>query len=365
MAAHRVEQGDGTSSRCRTVSKRGCCLMAQSDARSKIFVARYLALHGVKYLRSSVASFVKVFIGRKAYFTPSDLWFRSFVCQLLGIRKIREITQWVDGHTGASGQALMVMYAIIFARACGLTYVHAQFSEIDHADRPMDQWASAWETHFNLGVGEVVADKNDAGLLNFCRIPNELMCYYGYSGLEELASAFHATIPEFRRKYYLNKFPRSNEVIMVCIHLRRGDVTKEWYPEIWTSAAIISSTVSKIKHILDVRSLKYRICIFSQGDRSEFVELQSLGVELFLDIDAISTMREPVEADVLVMANSALSWLAALIADGIKISDPNIFGSLKDWIVRRPDGDFDGPAFEHQLQLLIDARQSSGSSMPE
>jgi hypothetical protein len=47
------------------------------------------------------------------------------------------------------------MWAINFARICGLTYVHTPFNRIWHADRPMREWVDAWEAHFNLGLGEV------------------------------------------------------------------------------------------------------------------------------------------------------------------------------------------------------------------
>jgi len=51
---------------------------------------------------------------------------------------------------GAGYQALMKMYAINFVRAFGLTYVHTPFSQFFHADRPVQEYADAWEAQFNL-----------------------------------------------------------------------------------------------------------------------------------------------------------------------------------------------------------------------
>jgi hypothetical protein len=47
-----------------------------------------------------------------------------------------------------------------------------------------------------------------------------------------------------------------------------------------------------------------------------------LDAELFLDADAIWTMLEMIEADVLIMAKGSFSYVAALISDGIKLCEP-------------------------------------------
>ena len=57
-----------------------------------------------------------------------------------------------DPPQGAAAQALIRMNAIAFARTSGFDYVHTPFSEIAHADRPIGEWVSAWESLFNLGA---------------------------------------------------------------------------------------------------------------------------------------------------------------------------------------------------------------------
>jgi hypothetical protein len=46
------------------------------------------------------------------------------------------------------------------------------------------------------------------------------------------------------------------------------------------------------------------------------------GVEFFLDTDAVWTMEELIEADILIMAKGYFSYYAGLICDGIKIFEP-------------------------------------------
>jgi hypothetical protein len=103
----------------------------------------------------------------------------------------------------------MVMNAINFARAFDLTYVHSPFTIIQHAERPMEKWVAAWEALFNLGAGEAVCDIHMLDAVNFSYNFNDLdRCFGWRSRGDELAHRFKAIIPEFRRKYYLNKSPR-------------------------------------------------------------------------------------------------------------------------------------------------------------
>src|SRR5262249_52710933 len=136
---------------------------------------------------------------------------------------------------------------------------------------------------------------------------------FGYGNLHRV---FNITAKQFREKYYFNKAPRVNPCLIVGVHVRRGDVSKRNNPEMWTELTHISTTISRIIHVLDKRTLKYRIRLLSDGNYFEFRELESLGVELHLNADPLWTMRELIEADILVMAKSTFSYIAAIISDG-------------------------------------------------
>ena len=96
---------------------------------------------------------VKVLVGRRTLFDEHGLFLRQYLLHVTGFRAIRNITCTGLRSEGPGSQALMVMNAINFPRSFGLTYVHTPFSHIQHADRPIEEWVTAWEGLFNLGAG--------------------------------------------------------------------------------------------------------------------------------------------------------------------------------------------------------------------
>jgi hypothetical protein len=318
-----------------------------------VYLAKFLSESFGRYLKSCVKNCVKIAIGRKIYFTPQDVFFRSYLFQLIGREAIRKITCSGFAGEGAGSQAFMIINTITFAQVCGLKYLHTPFAKIAHADRPMEQWAAVWEAQFNFGAGEMAAN-HECEVIDFAYNHINLMrCF----GIDELTSALPQTLPELRRKYYLNKSPRSSDVVTVCIHIRRGDVG-EADQDMWTSTKVIARTILKIKSIFEARSLPFSMRAFSQGKHDEFSELTALGVELCLDVDAVWTMQELIEADVLIMAKSSFSYVAALMSEGIILAEPRNYTPLDNWLVRGPNGEFDEQSFDGQLQLLIQSKPS-------
>ena len=267
-------------------------------------------------------------------------------------------------------QALMVMNAINFARSFGLTYLHLPFIVIRHAERPIEEWAAAWEALFNLGAGEAACDGERHDVVNFCYGFTELGLCFGWRRRgNELADAFKALIPEFRRRYYLNKSARTRAELMVAVHVRRGDVSSD-NSDYFTDNETILRTMAAVKSILDTRRLKYRICLYSPGTSADFEQLSLPGVELFLDVDAVWTMQELIEADILIVAKGCFSFCAALISDGIKIFEPvSLSGDdflpswkwrsvplTESWVPCREDGSFDCEAFERQLGTVFQTK---------
>jgi hypothetical protein len=273
---------------------------------------------------------------------------------------------------GAGSQAFQIMRAINFARASGLVYLHSPFTHIAHGDRPMQEWVAAWEKVFNFGAYELPFDGSERGVINYGYriLPESDRCFgWRYRG-DELENRFIALIPEFRAKYYSNKSPRTTKHVTVRVHIRRGDVSAEVARDMFTSTAVVARTVRGVKSSLDSLGLPYSISAHSQGNRADFEDLHALGVELFLDSDAIWTMQELIEADVLIMARSSFSHYAGLVSDGIKIYDgSNAWAFLPptgDWIPCDGDGAFDPAVFERQLTLLLQAKEkamTTGSSL--
>jgi hypothetical protein len=346
----------------------GQCLLVRAKASAimgellqlKLYMLRFILVAGMGYTRNCLANIIKKIIGMNIYFNPSELFLRDYIRSLLGLGSRPRITTPALhrlGPDGAGAQARLVMCAINFARTFNLPYVHTPFCEISHADRPMQLWVKAWNEEFNLGAGEISAECSHNDCVDFL---GDLGSFVSCFGFRNLHAVFNITSKEFRKKYYLNKAPKLNSSLIVAIHMRRGDAVTHW-----SHVKDTYVTVRKIIDVMDTMTLTYNIQLFSEGSVSEFSELEPLGVKLYLNADAIWTMRELIEADILVMAKSCFSYVAAIISDGIKIYEPFVScPPLKDWLVRQPEGDFDEHLFKDKLEAMIHSRNAWNGVTP-
>ena len=65
-----------------------------------------------------------------------------------------------------------------------------------------------------------------------------------------------------------------------------------------------------------------------------------------------------VEADVLVMAKSSFSYIAAILNAGVKIYEPNFDPPQSTWVVRSRDGSFDKLRLRERLDAYLGADRS-------
>jgi hypothetical protein len=349
----------------------------------RLLLLRYLTVEGCRYIWLSIKNCVKRLQGSAPPLEERYVFFRQYILHLAHIRRIQGITSTATAYAGAGRHALLMMNAINFARASGILYLHTPFPKINHADRPMLEWTLAWEKFFNLGAGEIPCGDRRDDVANFGLVhPRIRLCLGKDCPEERLAHDFKAMIPEFRAKYYANKSPRTTNHVTVAVHVRRGDVSAEASNHLFTTIEAVSETIREVKSSLDSRGLPYSISVYSQGESADFAGLHAPGVEFFLDSDAIWTMQELIEADVLIMAKGGFSCYAGIISDGIKLFDPGamtflIVGYLPsydwrnlsqadDWVPCGADGTFDRTAFDCQLTLLLQAKEkakTTGSSL--
>jgi hypothetical protein len=236
----------------------------------------------------------------------------------------------------------------------------------------MQEWVAAWEAVFNFGAGERPFDCQTSGVINNdYPISADLdLCFGWRDGRDQLQEQFQALIPEFRRRYYLNKSPRATDEITVAVHIRRGDISTEYGINRYTTTERVLQITGAVKAILDAHAVPASIRIYSQGDEKDFAELLPLDAEQFLNADPVWTLQELVEADILVAAKSCFSHYAGFMSDGIKIFEPPwkwVFApATDDWIPCEQDGLFDPAAFERQLTLLLQAKdkaKTTGSAL--
>jgi hypothetical protein len=316
---------------------------------------------------------IKFIIGRDSTFDETGLFLRQYLLHVTGIRPIRKITCTGLASEGAGSQALMIMNAIIFSRSYGFEYVHTPFHFIQHAEQPMAEWVAAWESLFNLGVGESPCNGERRDAVDFCYNFTGLgQCFGSRWRSDELTDGFRAMIPELRRKYHVNKCPgttgKSNQ-LTVAVHIRRGDVCADDL-DYFTSNDAILRTITTVQSVLNARNIQYKIVVHSQGSTADFADLSQLGVELSLNVDAVWTIQELIKSDILIMAKGCFSYCAGLISCGIKIFEPDplpddtdlpswkwrALAPEENWIACKADGSFDPRVLEHQLVLFTQAQ---------
>ena len=298
---------------------------------------------------------------------------------LAGLRRVNSIT-CASGEPGEGpgGQAFGQMAVVNFARASGLCYVHSPFIVLAGADRSMQDWIATWESVFNLGVNEAYRNPCSRGSVN-CAHNTDIDLCFGWGGrTDELVASFKTLIPEFRSKYYMNKSPRVHDGVIFGVNVRRCEVSAEQHAYMYTATEKIIRIVKRVKSELDLQGIRYRLCVYGQGDSAEFSELEDLGAEFFLNADAVWTMHKLVEADVLIVAKSNFSYYAGMISDGIKVFEPcafprlgdgipgqppawgwSLFAELDGWLPCAEDGSIDRAAFEECVTRLLERRTAA------
>ncbi len=275
---------------------------------------------------------------------------------------------------GAGAQGLSQVSAIAYASVLGLEYIHSPFRFVCHVEGPPVQWAQSWETNFNFGDGYRSIDT--CGLPVFplgdflkdrslwkkdCVV--QLIHYQHWTNSNTWAYA--AVAPSLRASYYRKNLRKPNEKLVVAVHVRRGDVSASRFAHThYTPNPPIVAALRRIIAILRQRGEEPSIQIHSQGKLEDFPEFLDLDAEFHLNRPAIFSFNQLVEADILIMARSAFSFLAGILSDGLKLYDPFQEQPLPDWIVRDRVGNFDELAFNEQLAPLrtLDNKAIANSS---
>ncbi len=323
------------------------------------YVIRMLGALGLRIVKACAGALM----GRAGLSDEIHFVIRHPVWRMVGPAAARSISCQGLPEEGAGSQALMYISTITFARGAGLTYLHQPFRQISHSDRPMQEWTTAWESMFNFGMGEAQWAPTVDRLLMYN--PYE---YSGWLGGSHRNAHFDACLlkllPELRGKYRsANSARRQCSQLVIAVHVRRGDVSQTRNDFLYTGVAAVLRTCELLHEVLERRGLKHCFRIFSEAAPEELAALLVLKPELMVDVDSLSTFRQLVDADVLVMAKGAFSYVGGMLSEGIKLFDP-YYRPLPDWIGRAPDGSFSVSEFERQLVALLASRPRQNERIP-
>ena len=257
-------------------------------------------------------------------------------------------------NDGAGSQAEARMSAICFAHTLNLEYIHTPFTSIEHAETEMDDWVKQWEGYFNLGHGAQCADGLSIVPLKSIfrtprRLPPDTVCstHHYLHWCRQNPEAWERARPRLRHAYWANKTEKA-QPFTVAVHVRRGDrhtATSVFVPSLQFLTAYLSKQVDDL-----------RICVHSQGDASSFANFGQFDCTLCLNEPAITTHRQLVSADILLISAGAFSYTAGVLNAGLVLSGPQKYGALPSWSTRQSDGQFDMPQLRHSVERLLQRR---------
>lgn len=275
---------------------------------------------------------------------------------------------------GMGAQVLAVYSAMVYAKAINIQYMHIRLKKVDHNDKKNPHYEKEIEEYFSLGSNEThidniniqeynVIDLNSVkGILrylvfNFLFKPDTQVVFqsehfHNYSNW--LPEKYNLIKEELRNKFFATpkNYPlhKSGVALSLAIHIRRGDVSKD-YKDRYTSNSEIRIKLNALIKILNNNSIPFIIHVYSEGEEKDFIELSDIAV-LHLNDDVFETFYNLVEADILFMAKSAFSFIAALLSKGLIIYDPFWHKPMKQWFIYQ-NGVFSKNKFQTALKEIL------------
>ncbi len=269
-------------------------------------------------------------------------------------------------NDGVGAQIQGVLSTLLFCNDMGIRYVHSPFAEIAH--RPLNEpsWEKDWETFFNLGQGELQMDDLTSLNLPIVKIedreklpqekePNTLFVVpHCHHYADTVPDNYLKLKDQFLEKYHSNpkgKYTSANQPdkINIAVHIRRGDVSPEKYPNRYTENGFIAQLLTDIQSILVDFGIAIAINIFSQGRIEDFQELKGEQVNFYLDHCLFSTFHSMVAADILITGKSSFSYTAALFSSGTIVYEPFWHQPQQDWFTANKLAPFDAKNFKSKV----------------
>ena len=304
---------------------------------------------------------------------------RTFYVEQL-VRKLRSgelgrnIRITAAGKTdGAGAQAQAIISGIVFASAFGLDYLHSPFRSIEHAEGPMDEWVSAWETTFNFGAGHQLLEASGLPVMplgdflkhrSLWREDFAVVMPHYLHWCNRNTAAYETVLPLIRRNYYRDGAPRLSPDLVIGVHLRRGDVSATkvagaYTPNHWSPPPCAASS-----NFCRIEASLSRSGFFRRGRPRISVNSPRLGpssISTGWHFGPFANSSKPMFSSWR-RVRSAM-WRASF-ATGSRLYEPYHERPLPHWLARDEDGGFDEIELCRQLNLVLEVKCGGAEQGP-
>lgn len=287
---------------------------------------------------------------------------------------------------GLGAQAIRIMSVIAYCRARGITYVHQPFDRVWGAPAGDAHYIARCEDFLGLGLSEIRL--SDMALppqtaMSACEEPHVFDGKNVFIGIVSTVpfisrepTKFLGGVPIFRQRFGFDRRLRAprdtpSGAVRIAAHIRRGDVSLARYAGRYTENDVYVTAFRRIRDLLSPLGLAPRFEVYSQGTVEDFAEFAEFDAELRIDTPLFEDVDRMATADVLLVAKSALSYVAAIYSTGVKLFQPFWVEPLPGWIAYGPDVEFDAEAFlrifeanaaERAIRALL--RMPAGAASP-
>jgi hypothetical protein len=224
----------------------------------------------------------------------------------------------IAGKTDGFGSQLQACFSLIaYCHFKEYEYIHTTFQKMHHNDEKLQNFPELMSNFVNLD--NLFRNKNtlssfEESILQKAKegdIVHGSYCpeyFYNDTVLNKLRICYYSSSkPDLTSIYNLDKFN-------VAIHIRRGDVSEQRYPNRFISNQTYINLLSAYEFPENTQ-----LHIFSEGVSTDFQSIidRFPDIKLHLSINIENTFHSLVKADLLILSKSSFSYCAALLNNNI------------------------------------------------
>lgn len=247
---------------------------------------------------------------------------------------------------GGGAQWLSIFSVIAFSRYLGVPFVHTPLQVVEHSPANPRSWVDAWNHLFDLKACGIVVARISAQPLpsDDLFLAHRHLCsrsvesnLHSLRHAHQFSNLFPSNLASLRPLIREAYRPPSSVVTppvplnrTLVVHVRRGDVTVDGpFRQRFIGAEAVRATCSAIQERYPHLS---HILLLSNSPDADLLDLRDQGFLIDTENDVFTHFHWMREAAALVIARSALSYLAAMLNPSLVFAEPFEHPTLPGWI---------------------------------